>query len=171
MIAVSNLLNLPVQSVYPCMNGSKHVAFTTLNNLFRPPFADPEKGSLTIMWTSTSMPEKNSFTISQRKSKREWTPNHFVPLVNEKPKRVHVNNTVPLAQETHPATQQSINSYKSPNRFEGLEIEETEHVENVQTLVQPTMKNVQRNQKIKTKNSTNRLQALENKVIVNSSNF
>ena len=32
------------------------------------------------------------------------------------------------------------------------------------------MKNVQRNQKIKT-NSPNRLQALENKVIVNSSNF
>ena len=73
MIAISNLLNLPVQSVYPCMNGSKHIAFTTLNNLFRPPFADPEKNSLTIMWTNTSMPEKNSFTISQRKSKRERT--------------------------------------------------------------------------------------------------
>lgn len=42
LIALSNLLNIPVESIYPTVNGSNNIYFRTLNNIFKPPFSDPE---------------------------------------------------------------------------------------------------------------------------------
>ena len=81
MIAVSNLLNLPVKSVFPAVNSTRNPVFKTLNCLFRPPFSDPAKGEITIMWTNTTPPQKNSFSRVV-KAGDWWSPNHFVPLVD-----------------------------------------------------------------------------------------
>ena len=43
IIALSNLLNTPVQSVYPAVNGHGCKGLKTLNYLFKPPFSDPKK--------------------------------------------------------------------------------------------------------------------------------
>ena len=66
IIALSNLLDLPVQSVYPAVNGPGCKGFKTLNYLFKPPFSDPEKGKLSIMWTNTVSTERNSFSRRRR---------------------------------------------------------------------------------------------------------
>jgi hypothetical protein len=79
MISLSNLLNVKVVSVYPSVNGTKDYAFVLLNTEFRPPFVDPAKEVITIMWTNTSAPQKNGFV---KMRKLQWFPNHFVPLVN-----------------------------------------------------------------------------------------
>ena len=81
MIALSNALNITVQSIYPAVSGSNSMQFKTLNHQFRPPFADPEKGKITIMWTHTVLPDNNAFQTKKR-AKRMWFPNHFVPLVS-----------------------------------------------------------------------------------------
>ncbi|MEW8545265.1 MAG: hypothetical protein AB2693_17210, partial [Candidatus Thiodiazotropha sp.] len=57
----------------PMVNEIKHIAFQTLNQKFRPPFADPEKGTVTIMWTNTSVPEQ-SHNFVKSKTRREWVP-------------------------------------------------------------------------------------------------
>ena len=61
MIALSNALNITVQSIYPAVSGSNSMQFKTLNHQFRPPFADPDKGKITIMWTRTVLPDNNAF--------------------------------------------------------------------------------------------------------------
>jgi hypothetical protein len=66
MIALSNMLNIKIESVYSAVNGSKHYAFILLNNVFRPPFVDPEMETITIMWTNTQLPLKNGF-VAKRK--------------------------------------------------------------------------------------------------------
>jgi hypothetical protein len=48
-IAMSQLLNLPIQVVYPAVNGSSHYNFKVSNTLLRPPFSDPDNGQLTLM--------------------------------------------------------------------------------------------------------------------------
>ena len=115
MIALSNLLNIPVQSVYPNTNGSKHLAFQTLNTVFRPPFADPQKGQIVIMWTNTSLPTVAPNSGRQRLPKSEWTPNHFVSLVN-----LDNRITRPFKFDTGSNNKESVETYVSPNKFEVL---------------------------------------------------
>ena len=106
MIALSNVLNITVKSVYPAVSGSKTKQFQTLNSEFKPPFADPEKGKITIMWTHTVLPNKNGFQKTKR-VKTTWLPNHFVPLVSESafPSRQTINRTSVDEKPTSTATQ------------------------------------------------------------------
>ena len=131
LVALSNLLNIPVESIYPTVNGCKSLYFRTLNNVFKPPFSDPEKGKITIMWTSTFLPEKNTFAIRQTR-KKEWCPNHFVPLVDEK-RFCRVNNPSPVVAETLTSVVPE-SKYASPNRFEHLT---TEDVDQLNQLAEP----------------------------------
>jgi hypothetical protein len=118
-MALSSLLNIPIESVYPNINGSKHIAFQSLNTTFKPPFADPEKGKIIIMWTNTTEPDKNVFKPKANKRQRkEWTPNHFVPLVDVTRKRntqFNISSSMMNISETTPTT-----DFTSPNRFEPL---------------------------------------------------
>lgn len=84
IMALSNHLKIPVDSVFPAVNGTRNIYFKSLNVTFRPPFAAPEKGRITIMWTNTRQPPANSF-VRKAPTKKEWYPNHFVPLVNVVP--------------------------------------------------------------------------------------
>lgn len=113
LIALSNLPNVPIQSVYPSLNGSKHRAFQDLNQKFRPPFVDPEKGTITVMWTSTTAPELNHGS-TKTKSKREWFPNHFVPLVDEERKYIdYVSKAAKLSEEKDKSTSKSADATSS----------------------------------------------------------
>ncbi|XP_053375386.1 uncharacterized protein LOC128547267 isoform X2 [Mercenaria mercenaria] len=124
MIAVSFLLNIPIDSVYPNVNGSKHIAFQSLNTSFRPPFADPEKGRITIMWTHTSVPDRNAFgeNVSKRQRK-EWTPNHFVPLVDVPRQSARQEESITPATN-HSSASSTHSLFRSPNRFEALVTED-----------------------------------------------
>ena len=95
LIGLSNLLNLPIKSVYPAVDSTTSRGFKVLNHLFKPPFSDPEKGSLTIMWTNTAPPPPppppQKYTDNRRRRPgHSWLPNHFVPLVNRRPTDVYV---------------------------------------------------------------------------------
>ena len=52
-----------------------------MNQKFIPPFADPEKGTVTIMRTNITFLEQ-SHNFVKSKTRREWLPNHFVLLVD-----------------------------------------------------------------------------------------
>ncbi|KAL3890531.1 hypothetical protein ACJMK2_002813 [Sinanodonta woodiana] len=62
MIALSNLLNFKVKSVYPAMTGSKDYYFVKLNCVFITMLCDPEKPTITIMWTNTNTANKDGST-------------------------------------------------------------------------------------------------------------
>ena len=81
LIALSNPLNVKVHSVYPSIDGTNSLYYKTLNTTFKPNMVDPEKHSVTILWTNTTNPEtRNVF----KKRRLEWSPNHFVPLIESK---------------------------------------------------------------------------------------
>ena len=117
IIALSKLLNISVRFVYPVVSGTRSAPFKSLNYLFKPPFSDPEKGVLTITWTNTVPPQKNSITSRPRPGSL-WSPNHFVPLVDV-PK---TEEYVPTHAEVHIPVQTSepierSASFQSTNRF------------------------------------------------------
>lgn len=66
----SDVLCMNINCVYPPCNGSSDFVQATFNTCFSPSNVWPN-GNLTIMWTSMAM-----FTGGI------WTPNHFVPLLN-----------------------------------------------------------------------------------------
>jgi hypothetical protein len=74
-MATSRFLNLPIHVIYPAVNGTTNYNFKTMNTLIRPPFADPEQGTIYLMWTSLSLPRE------QPTSSNPWKANHIVPLV------------------------------------------------------------------------------------------
>ena len=78
ILALANLLKVKVTVVYPTVNGSETYIFKNLNQKIKPPFVDPEKPTITIMWTSTRPPPKNGLA---RQTGTGWKPDHFVPLV------------------------------------------------------------------------------------------
>ena len=128
IIALSNLLNIPVKSVYPAVSGTRSAPFKALNYLFKPPFSDPEKGTISIMWTNTTAPPKNRFTSRPRQSPT-WLPNHFVPLVDVprtaeyQPTSSEVNVHIPIVVDTHSHPK----TFQSPNRFSIFMEEETDN--------------------------------------------
>jgi len=81
IIALSNMLNIRIDTVYPSVNGTKHYAFKYMNTTSRPPFTDSDKGTITLTWTNTIESDRENVT-NRGRPKKEWTPNHFVPRVN-----------------------------------------------------------------------------------------
>jgi len=73
IMAASDVLCMNINCVYPPCNGSSDFVQATLNTCFSPSNVWPN-GTLTIMWTSMAL-----FTGGI------WTPNHFVPLLNNHP--------------------------------------------------------------------------------------
>lgn len=70
ILALSNVINTNMDVLYPCVNGTKDLAFLKLNMELRP--NDPVcERPIKIMWSNTSPPMEN----------KTWTPNHFVPIV------------------------------------------------------------------------------------------
>ena len=68
ILSLSNLLNLPFKSVFLAIDDSTRHRFKTLNYLFKPPFLDPEKGTLSILWTNTVPPEMNGLGKRRRQA-------------------------------------------------------------------------------------------------------
>lgn len=60
-----------MEILYPCVNGTQDLAFQKFNLKTSPedPISDT---AIKIMWTSTMPPKPN----------KQWTPNHFVPVVH-----------------------------------------------------------------------------------------
>ena len=68
-VALSYVVDRPLKTHYPAVNGSKDLAFRAFNATFN---AKAAGELLDVMWTSTS-------NVSNRK--KIWTPNHFVAMV------------------------------------------------------------------------------------------
>ena len=79
VLALANLLKVKVTVIYPAVNGSETYSFKNLNQKIKPPFVDPEKPTITIMWTSIRPPPRNGLS---KQTGAGWEPNHFVPLVS-----------------------------------------------------------------------------------------
>ena len=126
IVSLSNLLNIPIESVYPAVNGSQNLYFRTLNTTFKPPFSDPEKGHLTIMWTSTIPPTRPSWTSRRPRKTQEWCPNHFVPLVDlQHTERARLpddarKNQLPSRPSIEENTNDNLSNFSTRNRFESL---------------------------------------------------
>ena len=126
IISLTNLLNISVKSVYPAVSGARSAPFKALNYLFKPPFSDSEKGTISIMWTNTMAPIKNHFTSRPRQSPT-WLRNHFVSLVDVartaeyQPTSTEVNVHIPVEVDTHSHPK----TFQSPNRFSIFMEEET----------------------------------------------
>ena len=126
IVSRSNLLNIPIESVYPAVNGSQNLYFRTLNTKFKPPFSDPEKGHLTIMWTSTTPPTRPSWTSRRPRKTQEWCPNHFVPLVDlQHTEHARLpddarKNQLPSRPSIEENTNDNLSNFSTRNRFESL---------------------------------------------------
>lgn len=101
IIGLSNVLDLPIRTIYPAVNNSKHdLAVVKFNTTFYPKCDKttfkPKDGEdhLTIMWTNTMSPKPGNI----------WCPNHFVPLVSpdcirlSQIENVHHSTPVPCNQ-------------------------------------------------------------------------
>lgn len=81
ILSLSNLLHLSIKSVFPAIDGSTSHRFKTLNYPFKPPFSDPEKGTLSILWTNTVPPEMNGLG-KRRRQGYTWGPDNLYLLVS-----------------------------------------------------------------------------------------
>jgi len=70
-IAMSRVLNLATEVVYPSVNGTDAIDFKIMHTTLRPPFAETDTGRLTLMWSTLSLP-----------ASQPWQANHVVPLVD-----------------------------------------------------------------------------------------
>lgn len=70
IIALVNVIQVPIQMIYPAVNGCKDLAYIKLNTILVPEtiFDDVP---IKIMWTAMGLPQKG----------KTWTPDHFVPIV------------------------------------------------------------------------------------------
>lgn len=76
MIALSNITRRKIESLYPLVNGAKDLATRTLNCVFHPSSGLRDTTTMKILWTNT-VPYNPS-------TKKSWTPNHFVPFIDDK---------------------------------------------------------------------------------------
>ena len=117
IVALSYLLKVKVEVIYPAVNGSDNYSYINNNRTFKPPFTDPEKPTITVMWSSMKSPPRNGF---HRQTGTGWKPNHFVPLVNTN----EIVQMVELPETTDdfkdisntPQTPLTINSDTNPTR-------------------------------------------------------
>lgn len=98
MIAFSHVTQHNIESLYPMVNVLKDPAVLTSNTMLLPSTGPIEDKPLRILWTRTSPCNENSI------NKKSWTPNHFVPLVEDSMASVTNNRT-------------STPSYKKPSLF------------------------------------------------------
>lgn len=85
MIALSHVTQRNIENLYPMVNGLKDPAVLTFNTMLLPSTGTIEDKPLRILWTRTSP--------FNEKSKKSWTPNHFVPLVEDSMASVTTNKT------------------------------------------------------------------------------
>ena len=69
--AASTVIQSPINSVYPVVNGPADEHIGILNTTLVPRLESDKRNAVTIMWTGPK-------TISNRM----WRPNHFVPIIN-----------------------------------------------------------------------------------------
>ena len=102
MIALCNVIKVPIKSLYPCLNGSKDLPFMKLNQTFQPTGikSGDNKEPIRVMWTHTQMPRKG----------KTWTPNHFVPVVNSS----QVNSSKPPAAHVTPPQKPKVKAESTP---------------------------------------------------------
>lgn len=86
VMALSYVLNVKIEVVYPAVNGTDNYNFKAMNTTFRPPFTDPDKPTMTVMWTSVVPPKRRLFNPDSD----VWKANHFVPLVSSTQKRQEI---------------------------------------------------------------------------------
>lgn len=70
-MALANVVDHPIMSIYPCVNGVKDFYFTQFNTSLNPINTQSSRQTLKVLWTSVFPPSPD----------REWFPNHFVPLL------------------------------------------------------------------------------------------
>ena len=78
IIAMSNVTKRKIESLYPLVNGTQDLATRTLNCTFLPSSGTLDETTMKIFWTNTSPFNPDS------KKKRTWTPNHFVPFIDDR---------------------------------------------------------------------------------------
>ncbi|WAQ94063.1 hypothetical protein MAR_006534 [Mya arenaria] len=119
-IAMSRVLNLQIDVIYPAVSGSKNYYFQVLNTTLRLPFADTHKGRLTLMWSSLRLPEVPA----------KWEANHIGPLVSNV-QRGHIID-IPEASLTFQQTPKTPKTQKitfaAKNKYHVLS-DEDEYVE------------------------------------------
>ena len=71
ILALAEVIGIPVESVYPPLNGEKDLSYKHLNLLAVPRNCKDENVKVTVMWTRTTY----------HNPKQMWVPNHFVPLI------------------------------------------------------------------------------------------
>lgn len=122
LLALSQVIGIPIKSVYPPMNGQQDFSFKSLNFTTVPRLCQNNDKKITIMWT-----RKRDYDPT-----KTWTPNHFVPLIVESTKPQIVRSKSPVA--ISPVTLTVIPP-KQPVANETIEIdishstEPTEHVD------------------------------------------
>ncbi|KAL3876254.1 hypothetical protein ACJMK2_034122 [Sinanodonta woodiana] len=79
VIALSTIIGLPIQTLYPAMNGPLDRAPEVLTKLFSP---DTNKEPLTILWSRMGPGQRPM-----------WTANHFVPVFKHDTTEDRVENT------------------------------------------------------------------------------
>ena len=93
MIALANVINIPIKSIYPPVNGLLDSTLQILNRTLIPNGSTSTTSEvLTIMWTSIICPKEDG---------RIWIPNHFVPVI-ERSKRTSKCNSPSESQKTEP---------------------------------------------------------------------
>lgn len=96
MIALSNITRRKIESLYPLVNGAKDLATRTLNCIFHPSSGLQDTTTMKILWTNT-VPYNPS-------TKKSWTPNHFVPFIDDKNLLMTASQTTSTPVISKPAT-------------------------------------------------------------------
>ena len=97
LIGLSNLLNLPIKSVYPAVDSTTSRGFKVLNHLFKPPFSDPEKGSLTIKFIEILYGIVSGEEIERERAIRDTGNFKFAPTFQHH--YVDIDNWTDITQE------------------------------------------------------------------------
>lgn len=98
MIALSNITKRKIESLYPLVNGAKDVATMTLNCVFHPSSGLQDAKTMKIMWTHTV-----PYNLLAKKN-WSWTPNHFVPFIDDKNLLTTASQTTSTPLISKPAT-------------------------------------------------------------------
>jgi len=71
ILALAEVIGMPIESVYLHFNGVKDMSFKTLNMLAVPRNCRDENGIVTVLWTRNI----------RHNPRQMWIPNHCVPLI------------------------------------------------------------------------------------------
>lgn len=71
LLALADVIGVPIQSIYPPLNGEQDFSYKMLNLTAKPRNCVDVNKVVTVMWTRTT----------QHNPRQMWIPNHFVPIV------------------------------------------------------------------------------------------